>query len=49
MYVTIPGFFSDSDSDIAKAFQKTADALSTDLKFGHSTEKAVLDKYGYSE
>lgn len=47
-YVVV-GFFSDSDSAIAKAFKKTADALSTDLKFGHSTEKAVLDKYGYSD
>ncbi|XP_062595206.1 protein disulfide-isomerase A3-like [Saccostrea cucullata] len=41
------GFFEDGESDLAKTFQKTADAMSTDLRFAHTTSKEVLDKYGY--
>ncbi|XP_076105172.1 protein disulfide-isomerase A3-like [Mytilus galloprovincialis] len=45
----VAGFFSDGGSELAKAFQKAADAMSTDVKFGHTTAKAVLDKYGYTD
>lgn len=41
------GFFEDGESELAKTFQKVADAMSTDLKFAHTSSKAVLDKYGF--
>ena len=43
------GFFSDVDSEMAKIFGKVAAALSSDLKFAHTSVKAILDKYGYKE
>ena len=43
------GFFSDADSEMAKIFGKVAAALSSDLKFAHTSVKAILDKYGYKE
>jgi len=36
-------------SDLYKQFMKLADSLSEDFRFAYSTEKAVMDKYGYKE
>lgn len=47
-YVVV-GFFTDGKSQLATAFQKAADAMSTDVKFAHTTEKAILDKFGFSD
>lgn len=43
------GFFEDGESELAKTFQKVADAMSTDLKFAHTSSKAVLNKYGFKK
>jgi hypothetical protein len=45
----IAGFFEDGESELAKTFQKTADAMSTDVRFAHTSSKAVLDKYEYKK
>lgn len=45
----IVGFFEDGESELAKTFQKTADAMSTDVRFAHTTSKAVQDKYGFKK
>ena len=47
--IGIAGFFTDSGSDGAKDFNKVADALSEDFRFGHSSDADVLKKYGYKE
>lgn len=47
--VGVAGFFTDSSAPGAKDFQKIADALSEDFRFGHSYESDVLEKYGYKE
>ena len=47
--LTFTGFFEKGDSDDAKAYQKVADAMSSTLKFAHTTQKAVLDKYKYKK
>ncbi|KAK3096713.1 hypothetical protein FSP39_002612 [Pinctada imbricata] len=43
----VMGFFEDKDSSLAKDFQKVADAMSTDLKFGRTFNKDALAKYKY--
>lgn len=45
----IVGFFKESDSDVAKQFQKTADALNEDFRFAYSTDADVLKEYDYSD
>lgn len=45
----VVGFFSDADSEIAKIFGKVAGALSSELKFAHTSVKEILDKYGYKD
>ncbi|KAK2151762.1 hypothetical protein LSH36_352g00009 [Paralvinella palmiformis] len=45
----IVGFFESMSSDLYKQFMKLADSLSEDFRFAYSTEKAVMDKYGYKE
>jgi len=45
----VVGFFSSEGSDLQKQFQKVADSLSEDFKFGHSTNSEVLDKYNYKD
>lgn len=47
--VLFAGFFEDGESELSKTFQKVADAMSTDLKFAHTSSKAVLDKYGFKK
>ena len=42
------GFFT-ADNDINKQFKKLADALNEDHRFAHTTNKDILEKYGYSE
>ena len=42
------GFFT-ADNDINKQFKKLADALNEDHRFAHTTNKDILQKYGYSE
>jgi protein disulfide isomerase family A protein 3 len=45
----VGGFFESADSDAAKEFQKLASALSEDFRFAHTSDAAVLDKYGYKD
>ena len=42
------GFFT-ADNEINKQFKKLADALNEDHRFAHTTNKDILEKYGYSE
>ncbi|XP_033749423.1 protein disulfide-isomerase A3-like [Pecten maximus] len=41
------GFFKDT-SDLS-LFKKAADVLNSEVRFGFTTEQAVMDKYGYSD
>ncbi|KAL3865494.1 hypothetical protein ACJMK2_042879 [Sinanodonta woodiana] len=43
------GFFSNGESELAKTFQKVADALSMEMRFAHTTEQAIRDKYSYND
>lgn len=45
----VVGFFSDSDSELAKTFGKVAAQLSADLKFAHTSVQKILDKYKYKD
>ncbi|KAL5004683.1 hypothetical protein ScPMuIL_018139 [Solemya velum] len=47
-YVVI-GFFKSADSDLAKTYQKVADSMSSDMRFAHTTDEAVRQKYGYED
>jgi protein disulfide isomerase family A protein 3 len=47
-YVVI-GFFKASDNKLAETFQKVAGGLSGELRFAHTSNKDILDKYGYSD
>lgn len=40
-------FYKQSDSDVAKQFQKAADALNEEFRFAHSSNEDVLEKYKY--
>ncbi|KAL3865460.1 hypothetical protein ACJMK2_042848 [Sinanodonta woodiana] len=43
------GFFSNGESELAKTFQKVADALSMEMRFAHTTEQSIRDKYSYND
>lgn len=43
------GFFKDAESDVAKTYAKVAAALSSDLKFAHTSDSAILDKYKFKD
>ena len=45
----ITGFFDNEDSDLSRQFQKTASALSDDLRFAHTTSEEILKKFGYKK
>lgn len=40
-------FYSSSSDKVAETFHKVADSMNGECKFAHSTDKAVLEKYGY--
>lgn len=44
----VVGFF-DKDSSIKDQFQKLADALNEDFRFGHTSEPDVLENYGFKD
>lgn len=46
--VSVVGFFSDENSELKNVFIKLADKLRETVRFGVSTNKDVLAKYGYS-
>ncbi|KAK6188932.1 hypothetical protein SNE40_005006 [Patella caerulea] len=46
---TVVGFFKSLDSDLSQTFQKVADAMNGELRFGHSVNKDVLSKFGVSD
>nr|CAG4649231.1 EOG090X0438 [Scapholeberis mucronata]SVE93541.1 EOG090X0438 [Scapholeberis mucronata] len=46
--VSVVGFFSDDNSELKNVFVKLADKLRETVRFGVSTNKDVLAKYGYS-
>ncbi|EDV56416.1 protein disulfide-isomerase A3 [Drosophila erecta] len=46
---TLFGYFSDIDSNLAKVFLKFADKNREKYRFGHSSEKEVLDKQGETD
>ncbi|XP_033152968.1 protein disulfide-isomerase A3 [Drosophila mauritiana] len=46
---TLFGYFSDSDSKLAKIFLKFADKNREKYRFGHSSEKEVLEKQGETD
>jgi hypothetical protein len=43
------GFFSSADSELAKTFSKVASALSSEMRFAHTSNADVLKKQGYKE
>ncbi|XP_067001320.1 protein disulfide-isomerase A3 [Anabrus simplex] len=45
--VAVVGFF-ESDSDLKSAFLKLADKLREKVRFGHSSDKEVLKKFGHT-
>ena len=44
-----PGFFTDVEGALAKAFGTVAGGLRENFRFVHSYEAAVLTEFGYSE
>ena len=49
MLVLFSGFFSSADSELAKTFQKVASAMSSDMRFAHTSNADILSKQGYKE
>nr|CAG4650065.1 EOG090X0438 [Sida crystallina] len=47
--VAVVGFFSSSSGSLHGAFVKLADKLRESVRFGFSTSKDVLEKYGYAD
>nr|SVE73479.1 EOG090X0438 [Daphnia atkinsoni] len=47
--VAVVGFFADETSELKNMFLKLADKLRESVKFGVSSNKDVLAKYGYSD
>lgn len=47
--VSVVGFFADDSSELKNAFVKVADKLRESVRFGVSTNKDVLAKYGHSD
>nr|UMA83671.1 venom-related protein disulfide isomerase [Conus judaeus]DAZ87009.1 TPA_inf: venom-related protein PDI [Conus judaeus] len=47
--VCVVGFFEDADSEMAKTFSKLADTNEADIRFGHTTASAVMDKAKYKD
>ena len=43
------GFFTDSDSELAKAFKTAADGLHGSFRFAHTTAETVLTEFNYRE
>ncbi|GIY17986.1 protein disulfide-isomerase A3 [Caerostris extrusa] len=46
--VVVIGYFSDSSSTLKEEFLKAADKLRESVSFAHTSNKDILDKYGYS-
>lgn len=47
--VAVVGFFADETSELKNMFLKLADKLRESVKFGVSSNKDILAKYGYSD
>lgn len=45
----VVGFFSSADSELAKTFSKVASALSSEMRFAHTSNADVLKKQGYKD
>ncbi|KAK3606224.1 hypothetical protein CHS0354_037897 [Potamilus streckersoni] len=43
------GFFSNNENEMAMAYRKVAHNLRTEMLFAHTSEQAIMDKYGYND
>lgn len=46
MFCIETGFFESDGGDLQKQFQKMADAMSEDHKFGHTFNSEAIEKHG---
>lgn len=45
----VVGFLSSEDSEVGKNFMKVANAMSSEMRFAHSTNADINKKYGYND
>lgn len=43
------GYFADTSSSLKTEYMKVTDQLRESVAFGHTSNKEILDKYGYKE
>ncbi len=48
MYVVIAGFF-EKEGDLQTQFKKAADSLNEDFGFAFTSDKGLLEKYGFKK